>query len=291
MLSSPAASAHYNSGLCAGRRGGCRLRPRTPLMYFLYTILTALAALLLLPYFAYARWRRGRYFHGLRERLGGLPPAAQSPPAAPEGAIWIHAVSVGEVLVAILLARRLRERFPGRRLVISTTTPAGQALARERFSPPAAADAVFYFPLDWPIPLRRAFRAVRPALVVLIETEVWPNFLRHARRRAVPTVFVNGRISTRSHARSIRWTRLAAGFFRRVLGDATLFLMQSEADAERLRSLGADPKRIEVAGNLKYDITPPAPGPLVEWLAAAAANRRPILVAGSILAGGEKPLP
>jgi len=259
-------------------------------MYFLYTVLTALGVLLLLPYFALARWRRGKHFHGLGERLGFFPAAVESPAAGPDGAIWIHGVSVGEVLAATPLARRLRERFPGRRLVVSTTTPAGQALARERFAPPAGADAVFYFPLDWPIPVRRAFRAVRPALVVIVETEIWPNFLRHARRRGVPVVFVNGRISPRSYARSLRWMWLAGGFFRRVLDDARLFLMQSPADAERLHTLGADAQRVEVTGNLKYDITPPAPGPVVDWLARAAENRGPILVAGSVLAGEEDPV-
>ena len=257
-------------------------------MYFLYTLLTALGALLLLPYFAFARWRRGKHFHGLPERLGFLPAALESSAAGPDGAIWIHAVSVGEVLAATPLARRLRERFPGRRLVISTTTPAGQALARERFVPPSGADAVFYFPLDWPFPVRRAFHAIRPALVVIVETEIWPNFLRHARRRGVPVVFVNGRISPRSYARSLRWKWLAGGFFRRVLGDARLFLMQSPADAERLRSLGADPQRVEVTGNLKYDIAPPAPGPVVDWLARAGEKRGPILVAGSVIAGEEE---
>jgi len=259
-------------------------------MYFLYTVLTALGVLLLLPYFAFLRWRRGKHFHGLRERLGSLPATVKSAAAGPDGAIWIHAVSVGEVLAAIPLVRRLRERFPGRPLVVSTTTPAGQALAHARFSPPAGADAVFYFPLDWPICVRRAFRAVRPALVVIVETEIWPNFLRHARRRGVPVVFVNGRISPRSFARSLRWKWLAGGFFRSVLAGPRFFLMQSEADAERLRTLGADPRRVEVTGNLKYDIAPPAPGPVVDWLARAAESRGPILVAGSVIAGEEEPV-
>jgi 3-deoxy-D-manno-octulosonic-acid transferase/tetraacyldisaccharide-1-P 4'-kinase len=258
-------------------------------MYFLYTVLTALGAILLLPYFALLRWRRGKHFHGIRERLGVLPPALTSPASGHDSAIWIHAVSVGEVLAVTALARRLRERFPARRLVVSTTTPAGQALARERFLPSDVADTVFYFPLDWPFAVRRAFRAVRPALAVIVETEIWPNFLRHARRRGVPVVFVNGRLSARSFAGFCRWQWLAGGFFRRVLGSARLFLMQSEADANRVRALGADPARVEVTGNLKYDIPPASPGPLVGWL-SQAGERRPILVAGSVLAGEEEPV-
>lgn len=255
-------------------------------MYLFYTVITALGAVLLLPWFAVLRWRRGKYFHGLAERLGFLPASLRAAATGGEPAIWIHAVSVGEVLAAIPLARRLRERFPGHRLIVSTTTPAGHALARERFAPPFLADAIFYFPLDWPFPVRRAFRAIQPALVVVVETEIWPNFLRHARRCGVPVVFVNGRISERSFARSRRWLWVARGFYRRVLESARLFLMQSEADAERLRTLGANPARIEITGNLKYDIAPPAPGPLVEWL-AATEGRTPILVAGSVLAGEE----
>ena len=257
-------------------------------MYFLYTVLTALGALLLLPYFAFLRWRRGRYFHGMAERMGFLPAEVRSPAAAQDGAIWIHAVSVGEVLAATALARRLRQSYPGRRLVVSTTTPAGQALARERLLPSAVADSVFYFPFDWPSPVRRAFRAVRPALVVIVETEIWPNFLRHARRRGVPVLFVNGRFSARSYAGYLRWHWLIGGFFQRVLGNARLFLMQSEADAERVRSLGA--ARVEVTGNMKYDVSPPSPGPLVAWLEQAEAQRSPILVAGSVLAGEEEPV-
>jgi tetraacyldisaccharide 4'-kinase len=259
-------------------------------MYFLYTILTALGTLLLLPYFAYLRWRRGKHFHGLADRLGFLPPSLHAA-AGPAGqAIWIHAVSVGEVLAATAFVAGIRRRFPGRRLVISTTTPAGQALALERFGALAGPGAVFYFPLDWPFALSRAFRAVRPAVVAIMETEIWPNFLRQAQRRGVPVVFVNGRISARSFARTQRWQWLAGGFFRRVLHDARLFLMQSEEDRERILALGADPASVQVTGNLKYDVAPPAPGPLVAWLQQAGAGHGPILVAGSVVAGEEEPV-
>ncbi|HXZ20309.1 MAG TPA: tetraacyldisaccharide 4'-kinase [Candidatus Acidoferrales bacterium] len=257
-------------------------------MYFLYTLLTAIGAVLLLPWFALVRLRRGKYFHGLREKMGFFPASLRTAAEGGDGAVWIHAVSVGEVLAAIPLARRLRERFPGHRLILSTTTPAGQSLARERFAPPFLADAIFYFPLDWPFPLRRAFRAVRPSLVVIMETEIWPNFLRHARRCGIPVVFVNGRISERSFARSRRWLWLARGFFRDVLDGPRLLLMQGQADAARLQVLGANPARVEITGNLKYDITPPASNAVADWLAAASGRRSPLLVAGSVLAGEEQ---
>ncbi len=259
-----------------------------PFMYFLYTTLTALGTLLLLPYFLFLRWRRGKHFHGLRERLGFLPATLRAA-AGPHGeAIWIHAVSVGEVLAATAFVAGLRRRFPGRRLVISTTTPAGQALARERLGPLTGPGSAFYFPLDWPFAVARAFHAVRPALVAILETEIWPNFLRQAARRGVPVVFVNGRISSRSFARSCRWQWMAGKFYRRVLRDARLFLMQTEADRERILALGAEPARVQVTGNLKYDVALPAPGPVVEWLREAGVHRGPVLVAGSIAAGEEE---
>ena len=149
-------------------------------MYFLYSVLTATGMFLLAPYFLLKGIRQKKYLHSLPERLAlRFPPELGFVNASALGAIWVHAVSVGEVLAALPLARSLKERYPERRLVISTTTATGQALARERMK---FADAVFYFPLDWCGPVRRALRAVRPGLIVIFETEIWPNFLREARR-------------------------------------------------------------------------------------------------------------
>ena len=243
----------------------------------------------MLPYFALERWRRGKHFHGLSQRLGYLPAAVRAPEnyESRDGAIWIHAVSVGEVLGALPLARKLKEQFPGRRLVISTTTPTGQAMARERVT---FADAIFYFPLDWPGPVARAFRAVQPALVVIVETEIWPNFLRAARRRRVPVVFVNGRISERSFTRTRRFHGVVGGFVERVLADADAYLMQSTDDARRIRLLGAPTERVEVTGNLKYDVTPPQGGALLAWLEQQMREqeRWPVIVAGSVVADEEE---
>jgi 3-deoxy-D-manno-octulosonic-acid transferase len=137
--------------------------------------------------------------------------------------------------------------------------------------------------------------AARPSMVVVLETEIWPNFLREARRRAVPVVFVSGRISDRSFARYQRFFGIFGfylrPFLRRVLSDASIFLMQSETDAERIRSLGAPSERVLVSGNLKYDMELPAPTPLSHWLAAEArrSGRSPVIVAGSVVAT-EEPL-
>lgn len=258
-------------------------------MYFLYSALTAAGIILLSPYFLAQGLRRGKYLHSLGERLGFLPPDVTLPGTADGGAIWIHAVSVGEALAALPLAQALKQRFPDRRLVVSTTTATGQRVARERMN---MADAVFYFPLDWAGPVRRVFRAVNPALVVILETEIWPNFLREARRREVPVVFVNARISERSFRR-YRWAkRLVPDFLSRVLSDGEIFLAQSVDDARRLNELGAPEDRLEVLGNLKYDLDPPELGHFGAWLAEQVhrQERWPLVVAGSVVEDEEQPV-
>lgn len=255
-------------------------------MYFLYSVLSAAAMLLLSPYFLIRGLRSGKYVHNVRERMGYLPADFPRPTQA-RRAIWVHAVSVGEALAALPLARRLKTRFTDRPLYVSTTTATGQRLARERMS---FADGIFYFPLDWSGPIRRVLGAFEPALVVILETEIWPNFLRECRRAGVPVIFVNGRISERSFTR-YRWANgFLGGFLRRVLNDATLFLMQTQEDAERLRALGAPVERVVVAGNMKYDLAPPEGNPLVTWLEQTieAQNRRPLVVAGSVIEGEER---
>src|SRR5216684_9420280 len=251
-----------------------------------------LAAILLTPYWLIQGIRHGKYLSNLKERLGLTFAALQKLPAERPAAMWLHAVSVGEVLAGLSLAKRLKESYPDRPLIISTTTITGQALARERMP---FADAVIYFPLDWAFCVRRAMNAVRPSLVLILETEIWPNFLREGRRREVPVLFVSGRISDRSFARYQSYLS-AFGFFLRpflkdALSNARGFLMQGEKDAERIRVLGAPADRVFVSGNLKYDLELPAPTPLSNWLEVEArrSGRSPIIVAGSVVAT-EEPL-
>jgi 3-deoxy-D-manno-octulosonic-acid transferase len=155
------------------------------------------------------------------------------------------------------------------------------------------ADAVFYFPLDWRGPIDRALKAARPAAVVIVETEIWPNFLRECGRAHVPVIFVNGRLSERSfrgYRRALLYTAGAvSGFLKKVLGGASLFLMQSKEDATRLIALGAPREQVLVTGNLKYDLGDPPESALSSWLDAelAKGKRRPLLVAGSVLANEE----
>lgn len=261
-------------------------------MYFLYRILTAAAMFVLAPYYALRGWRRGEPSRTLRERFGGVSSdlIARARKAAPNGsrpgAIWIHAVSVGEVLAAAPLVEGLKQSFPDRAIFVSTTTETGQRLARQRLQ---CADGIFYFPLDWIIPVRRALRAIDPSLVIVMETEIWPNFLREARKLGIAVIFANARISERSFARYKRWRFLIGEFFERALRDAECFLAQTAEDAARLIEMGAAEDCIEVTGNLKYDAKPPAVSRFGEWFEGQirGQERWPVLVAGSVVAEEE----
>ena len=262
-------------------------------MYTLYSLLTAVGMVLLSPYFLIRGLMHGKYLDNIPERLGWkFPPELRRVASSglKEKSIWIHAVSVGEVLAVLPLANELKHRYPQLRLVVSTTTATGQKLARQRMD---FADAIFYFPLDWKGPVRRSLAATEAAIVIIVETEIWPNFLRECRRANVPVIFVNGRLSEKSY-RGYRGAfsytgGLLSGFLKRILSDAALFLMQSEEDAARLLALGAPPQRVLVTGNLKYDLAEPPESPLSVWLANELArnNRRPVLVAGSVVANEE----
>jgi 3-deoxy-D-manno-octulosonic-acid transferase len=259
-------------------------------VYFIYSLLMGFTALLLLPYWLVQGLRQGKYLSNLGQRLGFSFPSLANLPADRPGTIWIHAVSVGEALSGVTLARRLKEAYPDRPLIVSTTTITGQLLARERMP---FADAVIYFPLDWAFCVRRALDAVRPSVVLVLETEIWPNFLREAEKIKIPVLFISGRISDRSFERYQRFMRLFGFFLRPFLKDtlskASGFLMQSEKDAERIRALGTPADRVRVSGNLKYDFELPAATPLSIWLEEEAKRRgrSPVIVAGSVVATEE----
>lgn len=217
---------------------------RLPLMYFLYSLLLTLAVLALLPYFAWQAVFHRKYLHNLAERLGHLP-AEWRMDVRPT--LWLHAVSVGETLAALPLLKALRTQFPTHRLIVSTTTATGQQVARERA---VEADGVCYFPFDWRFAVRRSLAIIRPQAVILMESELWPNFLAECRAQQISVLVANGRISDRSFRRSARLRWLLKPLYRNV----TRFLMQSAADAERAIVLGADPASVTVSGNLKYDL-------------------------------------
>jgi tetraacyldisaccharide 4'-kinase len=224
-------------------------------MFFLYNLALALACVVLVPYYLL----RGKYRGALAPRLGRLSPHLRQTGFP---TIWLHAVSVGEVLTCQELAARLRSRFPRARIVVSTTTPTGQEMARDKLQ--KVADAVFYAPLDLPFAVRSVLCRLRPRLVVVLETEIWPNLYREVKRSGASLLIANGRISDASAARyaRFRW------FFRAVLRLPDAILAQSTLDRQRFLAAGAPPDRVQVGGNLKFDAAAPAPpaGPLAEWI-------------------------
>ncbi len=221
------------------------------LIYLLYRALQWAASPFILAYFLLRTARDRRYIRRFAERLGFLPASFRQ---ASPGAVWLHAVSVGEVLSAVELLRRLRMRLPGVRLFVSTSTLAGRALADQRL--PGIADGVFYAPLDFCFAVRRALRALRPAVVVVAETEIWPNLYREAKRAGCGLLVVNGRISDRAEPRYRRF----GWFFRQALRWPDMILAQSEANRDRYLALGASAVRTIDGGNLKYDFQPGGAG-------------------------------
>ena len=222
-------------------------------MYLLYTCLLGLLVLLYAPVFVVRRLLAQGAEVGLLQRLGygsaGLPP---------EPRCWIHAVSVGEVMAAIPLVHAVRRRWPELHPVVTTVTPTGARVVKDRLEP---AVTHRYFPLDLPRAVGRALSAMRPSFFIGLETEIWPNFLRGLQRRGVPAMIANGRISDRSFRRY----RLVRPFMRRVLAGIAVFGMQTAEDARRIIALGAPPERVVVTGNLKSDAVPNEPGAEQLW--------------------------
>jgi tetraacyldisaccharide 4'-kinase len=213
-------------------------------MYFLYRLLQAFGLPVLLLYFLFRGLRNRGYWRSLPQRFGFLPRSyRQTGP----GTIWLHAVSVGEVLACVEFLRGLRAEFPRTRLFVSTSTLAGRATAGDKLGD--VADGVFYAPVDYVWAVRRVLRALRPAAVVIAETEIWPNLFREVHRTGAGLAMVNGRISDRAFPRylPLRW------FFRGVLSAADSILAQTDAMGERFLALGALPERTRTGGNFKYD--------------------------------------
>jgi 3-deoxy-D-manno-octulosonic-acid transferase len=212
-------------------------------MYFIYSLLLSLGFLALLPRFLVDAFRHGKYVAGFCERLGSLSQLSRNG----RPVVWVHCVSVGEAQAARPLIRGIKERFPDYLIAVSTITRTGQILARDIFKNEAA--RVFYFPLDWRWVVRRVLKTVKPNAVLVMETELWPNFLHECKQQRIPVVLVNGRLSEQSFRRY----RLIKVFMTRVLSSLTLASMQTAADANRIRALGMRRDRILITGNLKFD--------------------------------------
>lgn len=251
-------------------------------MFLVYSLLFALGVILTAPYYL---WRmRGRILSGAdwRERLGILPAQFEETQLHAPGGIWVHAVSVGETLAAAGLVQALQKERPERRIFLSCVTRAGREVGETRL-PNVAGH--FYLPLDFRFAVRRAFARVQPALLMIVETELWPNLLRTARENGARVLLVNARLSSRSFS----GYRKVKPFMRRILDCVDWIGAQTTQDAERFIALGASPDRVMVTGNLKFDGKPPQAGRLASELRAglAGAHRGPVIIAASTMPGEE----
>lgn len=237
-------------------------------MQFLYSLIYTAAFVVALPYFVILGLIRGKYLPTMKQRFGNIP-------VSTEACVWIHAVSVGEFLAARPLIEAIRKEYPDLACLVSTTTITGQTLATKAY--PGCA---FYFPFDWRWSVGKVFDKIHPKLVVVLETEIWPNFLWEARSRNVPVILVNGRLSDRSYSRYHLVRKLLPGFDR--------CLMQSEESELRMKALGLCRGSIEVMGNLKFDFQPPSMNSefkqrLIQW-----KGQDLLMIVGSTMQGEEE---
>ncbi len=251
-------------------------------MYSLYSLFLFLALIVSTPWWLVQMLRHGKYRTGWSERLGKIPDRLLHQVAV--NTIWVHAVSVGEVLAISRVVEELKSRLPGWRIVLSTTTDTGQRLARERFGE----NNVFYLPLDLPMWVRAYLQALRPKLLVLAESEFWPNLLYEAHKSGAAVAVVNARVSDRSLPGYLRFRAL----LKRVLQNGDVFLAQSDEDAKRLALIGAPPDRVQVSGNLKFEVGPHAKPLILETFESSLEREEigPLIVAGSTLEGEERML-
>ena len=246
-------------------------------MFGLYNAVLHVALLLWLLVWPLGFVLRPGAYNGLRQRFACYPSELVAAFAGSRP-IWIHAASVGEVRSAAPLVRRIRRKWPDRKLLVSTVTATGRQTACEALP---EADGVTYLPLDLPWLVSRSLRRFDPELIILLETEIWPNFVRGARRRGVPTLVLSGRLSDRG-ANRYRYFR---ALFKPVLGHVSGFGMQDEENAARIRGLGVDPLKITVTGSLKH--AGAASGPVPEF-PRPGGRRGPVVVAGSTHRGEEE---
>lgn len=214
-------------------------------MYFLYSVVFGAWVVLMTPFFLWKAWRQQKYLPALRQRLGNLPETLKSDGRP---TIWIHSCSAGETLSVQPLAHALSLRFPESRFVFSTITKTGQAIAQERFRK-YGEGCTFYFPIDLAGIANRVLDWIQPSLLLTIDTEIWPNVLHETKKRGIPIVMVNGRLSPESFP----YYQLVQSLMGQVFQNYRLLLMKGPEDAARAQRLGAPPSKIQVSGNIKYD--------------------------------------
>jgi 3-deoxy-D-manno-octulosonic-acid transferase len=260
----------------AGVQGKARI---SKVMMLVYSSLLLAVLVLGAPYWLVRMATSGRYRAGLAGRLGRVPEGLRAAVAGRD-VVWVHAVSVGEVMAATQLIRELKAALPGWVVAVSTTTQTGQTLAKERL----AGSPVFYLPLDFAFVVRRYLRVLQPKMLVLMESELWPHLMEECERAGVPVAVVNARISDRSFPRYMRLRRL----WKPLLAKISLFLAQSAVTAERLRKIGAPVERVRVMGNLKYDIRVGSESGLTGMLRERLPVEARVVVCGSTLEGEER---
>ncbi|MEO5753375.1 MAG: glycosyltransferase N-terminal domain-containing protein [Chthoniobacterales bacterium] len=249
----------------------------------LYNLFFPLALLLFLPGYLLKMFRRGNYRNKFEQRLGFYDRATRAK-LSRDRHTWLHAVSVGEVMIALKLAEKMKETEPALRVALTTTTTTGFALARRQA--PSWTE-VLYTPLDWWPIMRRAFSVIRPTRIVLVEAEVWPNLTAIAHRKQIPLALVNARLSPRSEDRFKRFNWFVRPYFRQL----DLIGVQELGDIARWTTLGAQPAHLHLTGSIKFDPVnvppqPAKPSAVLQDLGISA--ERPILLAGSTHLGEEE---
>jgi 3-deoxy-D-manno-octulosonic-acid transferase len=214
-------------------------------MYLIYNILLFSISFLAVPFILFAVLSTQKYRSGLTQKAGFIPDSILSKLSG-KRPVWIHAVSVGEVMTTIPLIRELKGKYPGQKIVLSTVTVTGHYTATLKAK---EADAVIYFPYDYPLIVKRVIKIIHPKLFITLETELWPNFLRELKKSHIPSVVISGRISKGSYHR-YRWIRF---FFSKVLANIDAFYMQTDIDTQRIIDIGAPRDRVITVGNLKFD--------------------------------------
>jgi len=241
-------------------------------LYFIYSFIYLIAILILFPIEYFKRPSEIRK-NWLKDKLGLFDSYFIRQPSS---FVWVHAVSVGEVMAASPLLKRIKERFPEKTIILSTITDTGQKVARER-APEGT--KVVYLPFDLPFILRSVLSKVKPEILIVIETELWPNLIRIFREKGIPVLLLNGRIS----GKSFKGYMKISFFMKKVLSCVDFFGMQGEEYSERIRRLGADSKKVRDLGNFKFDIRPPAEIPV--WTKKLSG---PVITAGSTHDGEEE---
>ena len=216
-------------------------------MYWMYNILLLMYWAALIPMLIYRLFKEEGFYQRIKQSIGYLPDDLKRK-ISDRHAIWVHAASVGEIVAASPIVREMRKTHPNEVIIVSVVTATGFRMAHQIIK---GADGILYFPLDLPYFTNRILSIVKPKIIVLVETEIWPNFLRIADNKQIPVMMMNGRISQRS---AVRY-RLITFFTRRVLSTIRIFCMQSRIDAQYIIDIGADPNKVIVTGNTKYDQT------------------------------------